>query len=63
MLTGSILDAAYASLPQHEEDNVSDPNDSDSDIDEDDEEVHDSGPMDGPRVLSEVRLAKTPPKY
>jgi hypothetical protein len=62
MLTGSVLDAAYASLPRHEEDEVSDLDDPDSDIDEDDE-VNDSGPIDGPRVLGEVRLAKTPRKY
>jgi hypothetical protein len=58
MLEGSVLDAAYASL------DLSPGDDSDSDglEDEDDEEQYEGGPVDGPWVLGEVKLARTPRK-
>lgn len=58
MLEGSVLDAAYASLGISPDDD----SDSDESEDEDDEEQYEGGPVRGPTVLGEVKLARTPRK-
>ena len=58
MLEGSVLDTAYASLGISSDDD----SDSDESEDEDDEEQYEDGPVCGPMVLGEVKLARTPHK-